>query len=452
MREATETIERALAATRRAGAEAADAILVEGDAVETRVHGDEIEFVKQARGRSLGIRAFVRANGGALSSATTSTGDLSDEAVDRMAAETVAIARAAAPDPAAGLPEDAFADDLPDLGLVDPDDHGLGVDARIARAREAEAAARASDERITNSEGSEFGSHFGRVALGNTSGFFGSYESASHSLFSMPIASQDGRMQTDSWVSAHRRLAGLEPAADVGRRAAARALRRLGARRVPTCEVPVIFEPTVARSLVSGLAGCLSGYAVYRGASFLANRVGEQIAAAAIDVVDDGRLPGELGSRPFDGEGLATRRTRLVEKGRLSSYLLDSYSARKLGLASTGNAARGTGGPPGVGVTNCWLEPGSSSLDEIVADTPRGLLVTSMFGHGFNPVTGDFSRGAAGLWIENGETTFPVEEVTVAGNLGQMLLDIDAIGDDLLRIGRIACPSLRIARMTVAGE
>ena len=446
-----EAVARALAAAERAGAAAADAVVVESDSVETRVRDREIEFVKQARERGLGIRAFV--NGGAgLRVAVTSTSDLATEVIDRMAEETVALARATAPDPSAGLPEEGFPDALPDLGLLDPADREVGVEARIERARQAEAAARACDARITNSEGSEASSAFSCVTLGNSRGFLASYESARHGLFSMPVASDGKGMQTDHWTTVGRRLADLEAPEAVGREAARRALRRLGARRVPTAEVPVIFEPMTARSLVGNLVGCLSGYAVYREASFLAGRLGEEVASPLVTVIDDGRLPGGLGSKPFDGEGLPTRRNVVVQGGRLESYLLDTYSARKLGLASTGNASRGVGSGPGVATTNLWLEPGERGLAEIVADTPRGLLVTGLFGHGFNAVTGDFSRGAAGVWIENGELTHPVEEITIAGNLGQMLRDVDAVGSDLLWLGRVAAPTVRIARMTVAGE
>jgi PmbA protein len=199
------------------------------------------------------------------------------------------------------------------------------------------------------------------------------------------------------------------------------------------------------------VAACVTGGAVYRGTSFLADRLGEPIASPKVRLIDDGRLPGGLGSRPFDGEGLPTRRTVVIDEGRLASWLLDSYSGRKLALASTGNATRGVGSAPSAGPGNLWLEPGDASLDEMVADTPRGLLVTYLFGHGFNPVTGDFSRGAAGMWIEDGRPTHPVEEITIAGNLGDMLMGIDAVGNDLLWQGRTAAPSLRIGRMMVGG-
>jgi PmbA protein len=259
-------------------------------------------------------------------------------------------------------------------------------------------------------------------------------------------------MQTDWWVTLGRSLRSLEDPAAVGRRAAERALRRLGSKRVRTCRVPVLFEAVTARSLLGHLAACVSGGALYRKTSFLAGRLGERIASEAVTVVDDGRRPGGLASRPFDGEGLATRRSVVVERGVLKSYLLDSYSARKLGMAPTGSAARSPGGGPAAAATNFWLEPGSSSLERMVAETERGLLVTWLFGHGFDPVTGDLSRGAAGLWIEDGRIAFPVDEVTVAGNLGEMLGAIDAVGSEVEWLGGVAAPALRIAELTVAGE
>jgi PmbA protein len=273
----------------------------------------------------------------------------------------------------------------------------------------------------------------------------------SHSLFSEPLAIENGSKQRDYWLTVARRRSELDPPESVGRRAALRALRRLGAKSVPTCEAPVIFDPVAAASLVGHIAACVNGYAVYRETSYLADRLGEQIASELVTVVDDGRRPGGLGSKPFDGEGLPTRRNLVLDRGRLETFLLDSYSARKLGKTSTGNAARSAGSPPTAAPTNLWLEPGEPSLDEIIADTDRGLLVTELIGMGFNPVTGDYSRGAAGLWIEGGEIAFPVEEITVAGHLADMLGAIDTVGSDLTWLGRVAAPSVRIANMTIAG-
>ncbi|HEX5066976.1 MAG TPA: metallopeptidase TldD-related protein [Myxococcota bacterium] len=448
-----EAVLRALERARAAGADAADALVAASDSLETRVRGAEIDFVVQARQRTLGLRALVKGSRGTRS-AVTSSSDLSPAAVLRLADETVALARATAEDPAAGLPEGGFADadGAAGLELWSPDDRSVSVEARIEDALAAEAAARASDPRIANSEGSQAASDFRRVVYANSAGFLGEYESATHSLSCEPLASQNGSMQRDSWFSVARKLAGLEEPGALGRHAAARALRRLGARPVPTCEVPVIFDPITAASLLAQLAGCASGYAIYRKTSFLSEKLGEEIASPLLTAIDDGRRAGGLGTRPFDGEGLPTRRNVLLDRGRLASWLLDTYAARKLGLASTGSAARGAGSAPSVAPTNLWFEPGTRTQDEIIADTPRGLLVTELIGMGFNPVTGDYSRGAAGLWIENGEIAHPVEEITIAGNLGHMLRDVDAVGSDLLWLGRVASPTLRVARMTIAGH
>jgi PmbA protein len=444
-------VDRALDRAASAGANQADVLLVEGDDREVRVRGDEIEFVKQAQERGLGIRVLVEGSGG-LQTAVVSTSDLAPDAVDRMADEAVALARATAPDPHAGLPESGFATEIPDLGLFDAADRGVPLEARIEDAKRAESAARKTDPRIDNSEGSAASSGFASVLYGNSRGFSGGYESASHGLFSEPLASDGNGMQRDYWMTAGRRLADLEDPASVGRKAASRALRRLGGKRVATCEAPVLFDSVTAPSLIGQLVSCLNGYSIYRDSSFLGDRMGEQIASDKVTVIDDGRLPGRLGSKPFDGEGQPTRRNVLVERGRLDSWLLDHYSARKLGLESTGSASRGTGSAPRVGTTNLWLEPDTGTLEELISEIDRGLLVTELIGMGFNPTTGDYSRGAAGLWIENGEVVHPVEEITIAGNLGDMLMQVDRVGGELEWRGRTAAPPIRIAQMTIAGE
>jgi PmbA protein len=453
MSELAGAVELALAAALRAGATAADAVAVEADSLETRVRGEEIDFVKQARERKLGVRALVRGARG-TSSAITSTSDLGESAVRAIAAEAVALARATAEDPAAGLPDGGFADPraLPDLDLGDPADRDVSAEALIQAAQRAERAARAVDPRIENSEGSSAASSFARIAYASSAGFAGSYSAASHSMFAEPIARANGHMQRDYWVSAARSLSALESPESVGRRAAERALRRLGGRSVPTCEVPVIFDPLTAASLWGQLAALVSGYAVYRGTSYLAGKLGEIVASDRVTLIDDACRPAGLGSRPFDGEGLPSRRTAVIERGRLASYLLDTYSARKVGGSSTGSATRSASSPPGVGATNLGLTPGDATLEQIIADTRRGLLVTELIGMGFNATTGDYSRGAAGLWIENGEITHPVEEVTIAGKFADMLRGIDAVGSDMLWLSRIGSPSVRVARMTVAGQ
>jgi len=442
-------VERALDAAKKAGAAQADVLLVQNDDREVRVRGQEIEFVKQAKERGLGIRTLVEGKGG-LRTAIVSTSDLAPEAIDRMADEAVALARATAPDPTAGIPTDGFATDLPDLALFDPGDENVSLDARIDDAKRAEAAAREVDTRIDNSEGSQASSGFASIVYGNGNGFLGSYESGSHGLFCEPRARDGDSMQRDYWMTAGRRLSDLEDAASVGQKAAMRALRRLGAKRVPTCEVPVLFDGITAPSLIGQLASCLSGYSIYRESSFLTERLGESIASDRVTIIDDGRLPGGLGSKPFDGEGQATRRNVLVDGGRLESWLLDHYSGKKLGMPSTGSASRGTGSAPHVGTTNLWLEPGEGTLDELISEIDRGLLVTELIGMGFNPVTGDYSRGAAGLWIENGEIAYPVSELTVAGNLKDMFASLRPANDLVFRYGTDA-PTIRVDGMTVAG-
>ncbi len=448
MDELHDAVAHALEHARKAGAFAADVGVSAGESFEARVRGREIDFVKQSREKGLGVRVFYGGRGG-LSSATTRTNDLDPRVIASVAADAVALARATVPDPCAGLPDAGFAADAPELGLFEPRDHPFDTEGRIASARAAEVAAREVDPRIADSDGSQVGSSWSRVVYGNSAGFLGDYESGRHSLMAESLArSADGKMQRDIWYTAARRLDALEPGASVGVKSAKRALRKLGARRIPTCEAPVVFDPLVAPSLLRQLAGCLSGYAVYRGATFLASRLGERIAAPGVTIVDDGRRVGGLASRPFDGEGLPTRRNLLVDQGRLRSWLLDTYAARKLGLASTGSGVRGGGAT----TTNLWLEPGTLSPETIITSTPRGLYVTELIGQGFNPVTGDYSRGASGIWIENSELAFPVDEITIAGNLGDMLKQIDAIGNDLLWLGSAAAPTLRIARMTIAGS
>jgi PmbA protein len=440
-------VSHAIASARAAGAYQADAALSESESFESRVRGSEIDFVKQSTERGLGIRVFYGGRWG-LSTASTRTSDLSRDVIARTAADAVALARATAADACAGLPDDGFAGEAPDLELFEPRDRPFEPATRIAAARAAEAAARATDPRIGDSEGSQVDSSYGAVVYGNSAGFVGQYASARHTLLAESLARGESGMQRDAWYSSSRRWDGLERADAVGRRSAERALRKLGARKVPTCEAPVIFDSVTAPSLLRQLAGCASGYAIYRGASFLAGKLGLAVASPEVTIVDDPLRKGGLGSRPFDGEGLPSRRNVLVANGRLASYVLDSYSARKLGLRSTHSGSRFGGAT----TTNLWLEPGPRTPEELIASTPRGLYVTGLIGQGFNPVTGDYSRGASGMWIENGELAFPVEEITIAGNLGAMLRDIDAIANDLIWLGATAAPTLRIARMTIAGE
>ena len=443
----TEVVQEVLERAKAHGAAAAEAMLVEGDGFNVQVRLGEVDVLKSAREQRLGLRVFFGNR-----AATTATSDLSPASLDRLVEDTCALARMAAEDGCAGLPDpEALAQSVPDLDLYDGEGEALSTEDRIALARRAEEAALRADPRITNSEGAEFATGAGRVAHANTLGFAGEYRGSSCVLSVSPIAQDEGGMQRDSWYTVNRRFRRLEDAAAVGRRAAERALRRLGARRVPTQQVPVVFDPEMAAGLIRTLASAASGYAIYKHASFLVGRLGERIAAQGVTVTDDATVLGALGSKPFDGEGVATRRTVVVEDGALQTYLLDTYSARKLGLRSTGNAARDVGDAPGVAPTNLWLQPGTAPPQEIIRSVRSGLYLTEMLGSGVNMVTGDYSRGATGIWIENGELAYPVEEITVAGNLKEMLMAVEAIGNDLEWRGRVAAPTLLIGRMTVAG-
>jgi PmbA protein len=432
----------------RAGATAADAVLVQQATFAAAVRLGEIEKLTDAREKRLGVRVFVGER-----SALSATADLSRGGLARCAEDTVALARVTQPDRAQGLPDrTAFATEAPDLDLYDDAAAAPSPDDAVARAREAEGAALASDPRLTNSEGAEFEQAAATVAYASSLGFDGGYRSSVFDLTVQPVAVSDGRMQRDYWYTRARHLARLQDAAEVGRRAAARAVRRLGGRRVPTQEAPVVFEPEVAASLLRHLAGAVVGQSLYRGTSFLLGRLGERIASDLVTVVDDGRLPSGHGSRPFDAEGLPTRRTTVVDQGRLASYLLDTYSARRLDLASTGNASRAVGDAPSAAPTNLYVAAGTTPPESIIASIDRGLLVTELIGFGVNPVTGDYSRGAAGLWIEHGELAYPVEEITIAGNLLDMFRDIELVGTDLEFRTAIASPTLKIRRMTIAGS
>jgi PmbA protein len=405
-----------------------------------------VETLTDAGSRGLGLRVFVGRR-----TANVHTSDLSGPALGALVAQAVELARATGEDDAAGLPDECPPLDPLDLDLFDPALAALPTEDRIALARRAEEAAAAAPG-ITNSFGASYGSGETLLVLANTRGFSGSYRRTSASLSTVPVAEREGAMERDQWYTAASFLADLEAPEDVGRKAAERTLRRLGARKMPTCEVPVVFDPETAQELLGALFDAVSGDAIFRDSSFLKDRLGEQVASPLITLVDDGRRRRGLGARPFDGEGLATRRNVPVENGVLRYYLCDAYSARKLGTRPTASARRGLGGDPGVGSMDLCFAPGNTAPEEIVAGVERGLLVTDLMGFGVDLVSGDYSQGAFGYWIEKGRVTHPVHEVTIAGNLAQMLLDVDAVGNDLVFRGSSAAPTLRIARMTVSGS
>jgi PmbA protein len=432
---------------RALGADAADVLVAEGTDFSVTVRKGEVETLKDAGSKALGLRVFVGRR-----TASSYTSDFSPPALETLVGDTVDMARVTGEDAAAGLPDETPPAEEIDLGLFDPTPAALPTKERIERARRAEAAALSASPEITNSQGGTYGSDEGFVVLANTNGFMGSYRSSGVALSVVPVAQRDGQMERDYWYTNGRGLGDLLEPEEVGRIAAERTLRRLGARKVPTCEVPVVFDPETAAELLGTLFRGLSGYSVFRNATFLKDRVGQQVASPLLTLVDDGRRPRGLGSRPFDGEGLPTRRNVPLENGVVRHFLCDSYSARKIGARATGSARRGVGGGPSVGAGNLSFEPGPTPPEQIVGEVERGLYVTDLIGFGVDLVSGDYSQGAVGHWIEKGRLVHPVHEVTIAGNLQQMLLDVDRVGSDLVWRSSSAAPTLRIRRMTVSGS
>ena len=441
---AADLLDGLIAEARRLGADAADAVMLRGSALDASCRLGEPEEVVRSEVRSLGLRVFVGKR-----QAIVSTTDLSQEALGPLAERAVAMARTVPEDPYAGLADPALlARDWPTLDLVDtaePDAESL-----MARALEAEDAARAV-EGVTNSEGAGAGWRRREVTLVTSDGFAGCTEAGSHSVSAAALAGESTAMERDYWWSSAVHEADLEDAASVGRRAGERAVRRLGARKAQSGQVPVVYDPRIAGGLLSHLVGAISGPSIARGTSFLKDALETELFAAGITVVDDPLRERGLRSLPFDGEGVATERRAIVAGGVLQTWLLDSRSARQLGLATTGHAVRGTSGPPSPACTNLWLEPGGESADTLIGDVASGLYVTELIGMGVNQVTGDYSRGAAGFWIEGGEIAYPVSEVTVAGNLKDMFRHLTPASDLSFRYG-IDSPTVRIDGMTVAGR
>ncbi len=444
----------------KAGATDAESVAREGDEFSVNVRMGQVETLKESGSRALGLRVFLgKAGAAGLRSASASTSDLTADGIRQLVDGALALARVTEEDPFNGLAEAGEFGAAPgNLHLYFDDVYSLPGPERIEWAKRAEAAALGADPRITNSDGGSFDAATGRRALANSRGFAGSYRSSYAGVSAAPLAMDaNGQMQRDGWWSSARSFANLESPEAVGAEAARRTLRRLGARRVPTQRVPIVFAPETARTLIGSVFEAASGDAIWRSASFLAGKLGETIAAASVNIIDDNLMllpsgSGGFGTSPFDGEGLPSRRTVVVENGVLRNYMLNSYTARKLGMKSTHNASRGLAGAPGVGAGNLYLEPGNQTPEQIISDVKTGLYVTSLMGFGVNTVTGDYSRGAAGLWIENGQLTHAVEEVTVAGNLAEMLRNVSAIGSDLVFRGAVAAPTLRIDGMTIAGQ
>jgi len=441
---AGDIVKRALAA----GATDAECTIAEGDEFTANVRMRELENLKEAGSRGAGLRILVGCRTGA-----SYTSDLSAEGIEKLVVSAMELADITTEDPHAGLPEREELGSIGvDLGLYSEDIEGLATEDKVELAKRAEEAALSFDPRIANSEGASFDSNLGRHIFANSRGFAGEYRSSYCMLAVAPVARSGDSMERDSWDTLSRGFAGLDSPESVGRTAAQRALRRLNPVKVETQKVPVVFEPRTARGLLDHLFEAVHGMSIYRHESFLAGKLGEKVAAESVTVVDDGAIPGRFGSSPFDDEGVPSRRTVVIDRGVLKSYLLNTYAARKLGLKTTGNAARGLTGNAGIGHGNFYLEKGVQSPEEIVAGISNGFYVTELMGFGVNVVTGDYSRGAAGLWIRGGELAYAVSEVTIAGNLKEMLLGVEALGTDLDFRRSLSAPTIKIGEMTVGGR
>jgi PmbA protein len=430
-------VELALEEARTLGATQAEAAISMDVGLSVSVRLGEVETIEYQRDRGLAVTVYFGTRKG-----SASTADLGDAALRETVAKACSIARFTAEDACAGLADpDTLATDIPDLDLAHPWDLTPERACEIALA--CEAAAMAVDPRITNSEGAGVGSHRGVRAYGNTHGFLAAYPGTVHSLSCAVLGSSGDAMERDYWYTTARDWRELESAEAVGRISGERAVRRLGARQLGTMRVPVLFAPEVARGLVGHFLGAIRGGSQYRRASFLLDSAGKQVFPDWFSISERPHLKRALASAPFDHEGVATRDRELVEGGVLLGYVLGTYSARKLGLRTTGNAG---------GTHNLIVQGRGRDFDGMLALMDRGLLVTELMGQGVNGVTGDYSRGAAGFWVEAGRIAYPVHEITIAGNLKQMLLDVDAVGNDLEFRGSTASPTLRIRRMTVSGS
>ncbi len=422
---------------REQGATACEAEVSEGFGQTVTVRCGEVETIEYNRDKSIGVTAYLGKRRG-----HASTSDFSPQAIRATASAALSIAKFTASDEFAGLAEaDLLARDVVDLDLFHP--WALPVELAIEIARACEDAAYAVDKRIANSEGATVSSQQSHFAYANSLGFLGGYPSSRHWVSCAVIAGKGDAMQRDDWYAAARDAADLEAPEAVGKTAGERAIRRLGAKKIATLKVPVLYEAPVAATLLGHFVSAVSGGSLYRKSSFLLDSLGQSVFSPVVEIDDDPSVPKGLASGPFDEEGVATHRRRVVEGGVVQGYFLGSYSARKLGMRSTGNAG---------GNHNLLLKDTGESLPQLMKQMGRGLLVTELLGHGINMVTGDYSRGAAGYWMENGEIAYPVQEITIAGNLKDMFRNIVAAGSDIVKRGSKQCGSILIERMTVAGD
>ncbi|MCB9667230.1 MAG: TldD/PmbA family protein [Myxococcales bacterium] len=439
--------ERAL----KAGADVAEASVHQSLHLSAKVRLKAPELVEEAGSRGVGLRVMC-----GQQVAVAHTSDLSDAGLDRFIEDAIELVRLTQPDRFSGPPDSALLSSMAEhqqLDLFDATIDGIDAEEGLHRAKAAEVAAFEYDPRVLNSEGSSFSRVSGGSAIVTSGGFRGFTQGTYASIVVNPVVDDtDGKKRSGYYFSSRRHLSDMECEREVGREASRRTLAKLGSRRVPTQHAPVVFDPDTARSMLSLFAGCINGSAIWRRASYLADREASVVASELVTIVDDPFIPRGPGSRAYDGEGLLSRRNIIVEGGVLKTYLLDSYSARKLNKASTASASRSASGGIGPSTSNFMLKPGDMTAEDLLASTAKGLYVTDMMGFGFNAVTGDFSRGASGFWIENGEKAHPVSEVTISLNLDQILKRIDAVANDLHMDSSIMSPTFRVSEMTIAGH
>lgn len=434
---------------RRLGADEVDAFVVSSTESSVQVRRGAVERVIDAGSHAVGIRIIKDKR-----TAVCSTSDLTPAAIERLVREAVELASISEPDEYAGLPsrEDLAMGGIPNLMLYDERIESISTEEMRDFALRLEQAAFDHDSRVTNSDGAAMEVVRAQVALANSLGFGDSYLGTYASMAIEAICDDtEGKKRNDSWYTAERALHRLETPEEVGRKAAQRAVAKIGARKVDTAVVPVVWENTVSRALLSIIGQAASGEALYRRSTFLAELEGQQVGSPHFTLTDDPLLPSRLGSRPFDGEGVRSRTLPIFEKGIFRNFLFDSYNARRLGRATTGAASRGIASLPSPGTSNLVMQAGVLPPDALIADIESGLLLTDLMGFGVNLTTGDFSRGAQGFWIEKGRIAYPVTEINLSGNLKDMLASIDAVGNDLMWRGGSASPSLRMSHMQVSG-
>jgi PmbA protein len=437
-----------VARAKKRGARQAEAYIEVSRESSCRVRDGEIEDMTQATSRGVGVRVIAKNR---LGFAYTS--DFEEGSLNSFVDRALELAAAAAPNALNGLPSRADLKHRETVGdLFDPAVAELSGDWKLKTSLEMEKAAKAFDPRISTFESVGAGDYVSEVYVASSEGLTDGYSGTYVYLYAAPVATDGTQLQTSYWVDYKRHLSALESPESVGREAARRAVRLLGAKKAKTQKVPVVFDPLMTASFVGQLATAANGDAIFKKSSIFAGRLGKKIAGERFSVVDDGLMPKGIATSPFDGEGVATRRTPIIERGVLTHFLYDSFTARKARTQSTGNASRGYSSLPSIGFNNLYLEAGEKPPEEIIRGVPNGFYVTAMLGHGANIVTGDYSRGANGLWIEGGELTRPVQEVTIAGNLLDMLAKVDAIGNDLQFRGTVGAPTIRFSEMTVSGE